>query len=171
MYKWLDYTWLEPNVSFNANLCHVPVQLIWPQMAGSKCIIPFWPMLLGRHTCTRSHLAGTYFILPFKPMLLGRHNCTSDMNKLGRKLMNHSLRQTYLYKWFYLTWQELMHTYAVWLTYLYKWFDHTLQELNLSFHSFLGKHTCTNDLITHGRKLMYHSTLTLQVIRSHLAGA
>ena len=79
-------------------------------------------------------------------------------------------------------------TNALRQTYLYQWFDHNLQKLKVSFHSnqpsqadmlvqviwthlagtywiilfwpmILGTHTCTSNLITNGRNLMYHSIL------------
>jgi hypothetical protein len=169
------------------------VQVIWPQLAGSKCFIPFWPELLGRQSCTRSQLAGTYFILPFSSMLIGRHTCTSDMNKLGRNLMDHSLRQTYLYKWFDPTWQEHNVSFH---SDLFSWTDILVQLIRSHFTEtnciipfwlmLIGIDTCISDLKTLGRNLMYYSFLTnavrkqsnlnksprqiVQLIRSHLAG-
>jgi hypothetical protein len=124
----------------------ISVQEIWPQLTGSKCIILFWPMLLGRHTCTgdsitlgrnvryhctRSHLALTKFILSIWPMilginlagtlwiiLLGRYSCTIDLITPGRNLMCHCIL-----------------TNALRHSYLYKWFDYTWQETNVSLHS------------------------------------
>ena len=92
LYKLIDYTWQETNVSFHAYLCSlvdILVQVI------------------------RSHLAITKYNVPFWPMLLARHTCISDLITLGRNLMYHSiltnaLRQTNLYKcFFFYTLQEL----------------------------------------------------------------
>jgi hypothetical protein len=133
-------------------------------------------------------------------MLLGRHSSTSDWITFGRKLINHSIlanvvSQIYLYKWSDHTWQEFC---ALWQTYLYMWFDHTCRNLlyQPKYHTYLYKwfsgtkcvtpiwpmllrtHTCTRDLITLGRNLIYHSILKsvlkhnilVKVIRLHLPG-
>jgi hypothetical protein len=110
LYKWYDHTWLELHSILTYALRQIYLYK-WFGHTWQVHSLSFHSDLfaLGRHTCTRSHLVETYFILPFWPMLIGRHTCTSDLNKLGRNLMNHSLRQTYLYKWFDHTNRNLMY--------------------------------------------------------------
>ena len=142
------------------------LQVIWSHLARTTYIIPFWSMLVGRHTCTSdlSTLARnlmhrpiltydfrrTYLykwfdhtllkhkcIIPFLPTLLCRHTCTSDLIPPGRNLIYYSfltyaLRLTYLQK-FTLGRKLMNHSNlanAVSQTYLYKWFD----QFNESFH-------------------------------------
>ena len=114
LYKWFDHTLQELNVSLHSDLCtfaDILLQLISLHLAGTNVIIPFWPMLLGRYTCTQC-------IVPFWTKLLGSPNFTGDLNTLGWYLM-----------------YRFLPTYALSITYLYKCFDHTRQEINVPFHS------------------------------------
>ena len=101
-------------------------------------------------------------MIPFWPTLIDRYTCTSILITLIRNLIYNSfliyaLRQTYLFKWFYYTWQELMyhfnqtnalsrHTSASDLTKLSR------NVMNLTI--------LTCDLFTLGRNLMNHSPLS-----------
>jgi hypothetical protein len=124
LYTWCYHTWQEHNISFHSVLCSCAeklVQLFWSHLTGTKCIIPFWLLLLGTHTCTSDLFTigmNLMYFVPFWPTILGRHTCTSDLNTLGRNLLNHSFL-----------------SYDLRQTYLYKWLRHTWKELNVSFHS------------------------------------
>ena len=139
LYKWFDRTWLYN--MFYIILAYTLSQTYFYNdlftLGRSKCIILFWPSVLGIRICT------------------------SDLNTPGR---TYALRMTYLYKRFDQTWQErnvwlysdqcskddiivpviwslcgenkcIIPCYAPRETYLYKSFDRTWQGLNISFFS------------------------------------
>jgi len=89
LYKWFDHTWQELKLSFHSDLfflADILVQVI--KLCRNKCIILFWPSLLGVRICT------------------------SDLNTFVRNLKYHAfptyvLRMKYLYKRFDQTFQEL----------------------------------------------------------------
>jgi hypothetical protein len=132
------------------------VQLIWSHLTRTKCIIPFWLLLLGVHTCTR------------------------DLTILDKILMYHSIlsyarRQTYLYNWSITLCRKFMNFWPMLLASNICISDFNTLYSNLMYQSILllGTHTCTSIFITHGRNLMNHSILNKaprQVIRSQLAG-
>jgi len=121
LFKWFQHTWQEQ--------CII---LFWPMLLGRhtctrdsitlgrNLIISFWPMLLGRYTCTSEliTLGRNFWIIIFWPMILGRHTGTSDFITLGRNKMYHSIL-----------------TYAHRQTHVYNWIDITWYELNVSLLS------------------------------------
>ena len=115
--------------------------------------------------------------------LYGRHTCSSDMIALGRILNNLSvltsdIRETYLFKWFDRTWQELKFSFqSLRQTYFYNWFDHAcLEQWIIPFWPmFLGTLYRWFDNTWQEINLLFHSDLCskafilVQVIWSHLA--
>jgi hypothetical protein len=141
----------------------IPVQVIWQQLAGSKHIITFWPMLLIRDGCTGNSITLGRNIMTYayvRTVLI-----TLGWNLIYHSILTYAFRQTYLYMWFDHTNRNLMYqtisTNALRQKYLYKWFLHTWATI-------LGSHTCTSDLITLGGNLIYHSILTYALRHTYL---
>ena len=91
LYKWFNLTWQDLNVSLHSDhssYADILLDLIRSHLAGTTYIIPFWPMFVGRHTCT---IYSTTLGIPFWPMPLGRQTCTRDLITLGNNWMYHSI--------------------------------------------------------------------------------